>query len=296
MHQFLRAFSGFLKLERGLSKATIQAYLKDLDDFFTFCQSAHCSKPEQLTRDLIVDYLEQLGERDLTPATICRRLVAIKIFYRYLVAEKFVAKDITDVMDSPRLWKKLPEYLNLAEIEALLHHFEGQDPLNFRNKLIIELMYSCGLRVSELCNLKVDRVRFDEKLLRVHGKGDKERLVPFGHTAEQLLLQYLQKIRPQLIKAEKEPVWLFLSTNGRKLTRERIWQVITDAAKLCGIKKPVHPHTLRHSFATHLLHNGADLRIIQELLGHADISTTQIYTHVDEEKMLSAHRQFHPRA
>jgi len=199
-------------------------------------------------------------------------------------------------MDSPKLWQLLPDFLSSAEVEALINAFPrtGKDPLVFRNRTILEIMYACGLRVSETASLKLGSVKFDDETIRVKGKGNKERLVPVGKTALRVLDRYLTEIRPQLVKNPMEAT-LFLSRNGKKLDREWIWKIVKEAALLAGINKNIHPHTLRHSFASHLLENGADLRVIQEMLGHADISTTQIYTHVNQKQLLEIHHKFHPR-
>jgi integrase/recombinase XerD len=229
--------------------------------------------------------------------TIARRLVAIKVFFRYLFQEKIISEDITDVMDSPKLWRMLPDFLSLNEVNALLEVYSsrGKDPLTFRNRTMLELMYACGLRVSEEANLKTANILFEQSLLRVTGKGNKERIVPVGNTALKLLKRYLNEIRPELGPPEGE-LTVVVSKNGKPLNRERIWAIVKEAARKAGITKNIYPHTLRHSFASHLLENGADLRIIQEMLGHADISTTQIYTHIDQNRLLNVHKQFHPRA
>jgi len=201
------------------------------------------------------------------------------------------------VMDSPKLWRILPEFMSAQEVEALLNAFSSsaKDPLEFRNRCILELMYACGLRVSETANLKIGDINFDENVVRAFGKGSKERIVPIGRTARELIKRYLENARPLLVKDNSETA-LFLSNHGRKLDRIRIWEVVKLAAERANIRKNIHPHTLRHSFASHMLENGADLRVIQEMLGHADISTTQIYTHVDQRRLLEVHRKFHPRA
>ncbi|MBR3688789.1 MAG: tyrosine-type recombinase/integrase, partial [Lentisphaeria bacterium] len=208
-----------------------------------------------------------------------------------------IAADVTDVMDSPKFWRILPDFLSVAEVDALLNAFplRAQDPLIIRNRCILELLYSCGLRVSECVNLRFGAVRFDERTIRVLGKGSKERIVPMGDAAIHQLKRYLEKARPELAGDGGAPQ-LFLSNHGKKLDRERVWMVVKEAARLAGITKNIHPHTLRHSFASHLLENDADLRVIQEMLGHADISTTQIYTHVDENRLLGVFNKFHPRA
>ncbi len=285
-------------MEKGLSDNTVQAYRRDLLDFVEFLQDqVGRSSYSQVTRNDILDYLARGKERQLEPATLARRLVSVKVLFRYLFQEKLIPEDITDVMDSPKLWRLLPDFLSPTEIDALLNAFPkvGNDPLTFRNRTILEVMYACGLRVSEAAGLRIDSVFFDEEIVRVIGKGNKERIIPAGELALCLIRQYLDTIRPQLVVRPEETT-LFLSKNGRPLDRERIWAIVKEAALIAGIGKNIHPHTLRHSFASHLLANGADLRIIQEMLGHADISTTQIYTHIDQKRLLDVHKKFHPRA
>jgi integrase/recombinase XerD len=296
MEQALEHFSGFLLLERGLSSNSISAYNSDLRDFIRFLRDAQISAYSQVERDSVMEFLQRLKELGMETSTIARKLVAIKVFFRYLFQERIINKDITEVMDSPKLWQLLPDFLSIAEVDALLRAFPaGKDPLLFRNRTIIEVLYACGLRVSEAANLLISGVRFDEEILLVKGKGSKERIVPIGKTALKFLSRYLAEIRPQLLKDESRSEVVFLSKNGRALNREWIWSLIKTAARTAGISKNIYPHTLRHSFASHLLENGADLRVIQEMLGHADISTTQIYTHVDHKRLLQVHKAFHPR-
>ena len=296
MENYLQHFTGYLALEKGLSSNSVEAYRRDLTDFMTWLNKEDAGNLESVSRHDILDYLGGLKDRGMESATLARRLVSIKLFFRYLFSEKLLSSDITAVMDSPRLWQLLPDFLSAEEVEKLLKAFPatGKDPLIFRNRTILETMYACGLRVSETADLKVDSVKYDDQTVRVIGKGRKERIVPVGRTALKLLQRYQQEIRPQLLRNPNESV-MFLSKTGKRLDRERIWAIIKDAAFRGGIQKNIHPHTLRHSFASHLLENGADLRVIQEMLGHASISTTQIYTHVEQKRLLKVHRQFHPR-
>ena len=296
MQNYLQQFKASLLIEKGLSPASIESYQSDLLDFIRYLdRSSGITDPADITRYEILDYLEICQENDLAVSTISRRLISIKLFFRYLVAERVLSENITDVMDSPRLWKLIPDYLMEGEVEALMKASEGPSLLQRRNRLILELLYSCGLRVSELCNLKMDSANFDTSIMRVTGKGSKERIVPFGRDAEKLLKAYLRSVRPQLDKTGVVSE-LLLSNNGKKLTRARIWTLIKELAVGAGISKNIFPHTLRHSFASHLLKNGADLRVIQEMLGHADISTTQVYTHVEQTRLAQVHKKFHPRA
>ncbi|MCM8540276.1 MAG: site-specific tyrosine recombinase XerD [Lentisphaeraceae bacterium] len=296
MTELVQGFKASLLLEKGLAKASIDAYLSDITDFIQYLdRSSGLSDPVQVTRFEIMDYLEHCQESELAVSTMSRRLISIKLFFRYLVSENVLEENITEVMDSPRLLKLIPDFLSENEIETLLEASNGPKTLQKRNRLILELLYSCGLRVSELCNLKMDSPNFQSSIMRVKGKGSKERIVPFGNTAESLMMNYLRKVRPELDKTGKVAE-LFLSKNGKKITRSMVWQLIKKLAVEAGINKNIFPHTLRHSFASHLLKNGADLRVIQEMLGHADIATTQIYTHVDHTRLAQVHKKFHPRS
>ena len=296
MTELVQGFKASLLLEKGLAKASIDAYLSDITDFIRYLdRSSGLSDPVQVTRFEIMDYLEHCQESELAVSTMSRRLISIKLFFRYLVSENVLEENITEVMDSPRLLKLIPDFLSENEIETLLEASNGPKTLQKRNRLILELLYSCGLRVSELCNLKMDSPNFQSSIMRVKGKGSKERIVPFGNTAESLMMNYLRKVRPELDKTGKVAE-LFLSKNGKKITRSMVWQLIKKLAVEAGINKNIFPHTLRHSFASHLLKNGADLRVIQEMLGHADIATTQIYTHVDHTRLAQVHKKFHPRS
>ena len=296
MVDHVQPFKASLLLEKGLAEATISAYLSDILDFIRYLDRAQgLENPKEVSRFDILDYLEYCQELDKAISTISRRLISIKLFFRFLLKERVLDENITEVMDSPRLWKLIPDHLSEAEVEALLATCEGREPLQIRNRLILELLYSCGFRVSELCSLKVDSPNFETAIIRVKGKGSKERLVPFGRNAEKLMKKYLSKARLKLDKTGKVAE-LILTKNGNKMTRTRVWKLIKQCALEAGITKNIFPHTLRHSFASHLLKNGADLRVIQEMLGHADIATTQIYTHVEQSRLAQVHKKFHPRA
>ena len=298
LEKILEHFTGFLALEKGLSRNSVTAYKTDLMDFISWLGNSPGASFKDVSRPIILDYLAACKEKGMEPATLARRLVSIKVLFRYLFQERIIAEDVTDVMDSPKLWKILPDFLSAVEIQRLIEIFPatGKDPLIFRNRTILEVMYACGLRVSETADIRIDSVYVTDEIIRVRGKGNKERIVPVGKVALKLITRYVSEVRPQLVEgtAPGNP-YLFLSQNGIRLDRERIWGIVKEAARLAGIKKNIHPHTLRHSFASHLLENGADLRVIQEMLGHADISTTQIYTHVDQNRLISIHKRFHPR-
>ena len=288
-------FIGHLRLERGLSLRTAKAYGSDMELFIRYLESLHIDEWEEVRRDDIADFLEADPDHRMEPTTIARRLVSIKVFFRYLVEEQIVKYDITDIMEGPRKRLQLPGFLTEQEVDRLIAAFTGNDILTIRNRAIIEVLYASGLRASEITRLRLDKVEFNENYLRVIGKRDKERVVPFGREASGCMTAYLRGARPKLDKSGKA-LEFFLSRTGKALTRERIWMIVTEAARIAGIDKEIYPHMLRHSFATHLLSHGADLRVIQEMLGHADISTTQIYTHMDSSRFANAHQQFHPRA
>ena len=298
INNILKQFAGYILMEKGLSQNTVSAYTSDINFFLDFLKKDSIESFSNITRDDILYYLEECSEEGMESASLARRLVSIKIFFKYLYQEKIISNDITDIMNSPKLWRLLPEFLTMEEVDALLKAFsnKSRDLLIIRNRTILEIMYSCGLRVSETVNLKLDNLRFDEAIIRVTGKGNKERIIPLGIPAQRIMLRYIEKIRPYLLKDNPEESFVFLSKNGNKLTRKRIWGIVKEAGKIAGIKKNIHPHTIRHSFASHLLANGADLRIIQEMLGHSDISTTQIYTHIENSRLKSIFKQFHPRA
>ena len=295
MRDLLQTFSEDLVLERGLSANTVAAYSSDLNFFLEFLEGLGIDQANQVNRDHILDFLEQEKGDGCATATLGRRLVSIRVFFRWMAREKAVPGDITEVMDSPRFWKLIPEFLSIAEVDSLLNAFKGRSPLELRNKALLELLYASGLRVSELTGLRLDGVDFQQGVLRVLGKGSRERMVPFGKSAARGLKRYLEDARAQLDPSGRA-VQLFVSKSGVALTRARVWVLVKEAALRAGISKNLYPHILRHSFATHLLANGADLRVIQEMLGHADIATTQIYTHADTARLTKTHQQFHPRA
>lgn len=247
-----------------------------------------------MERDHIVSLMRQLRDQDLAVATLYRLLVSIKLFHRFLFGEKIISDDVTSVLDSPKLWKTLPEFLTLAEIENMLKAPNGRAPRKVRDKAILELFYATGLRVSELAGLKLGDINTDGKYLRCIGKGNKERVVPIGREALKAHERYL-KVRSKLLRRKENSHFLFLNQKGTVFTRKGIWELIKKYARQAGIKKSISPHTFRHSFATHLLEGGVDLRIVQELLGHADIATTQIYTHVSKDRLKKVHKEYHPR-
>ena len=295
MKDFIEVFLNYLIVERGLSDNTISAYRRDLYKYADFMESKkkrlHLN---EVQRNDIRDYMVFQKERSLSSNSISRSLVAIKVLHRFLLREKYVKEDIASVLDSPKLWKHLPETLSLSEIEEIIQKPNTRNWLGLRDKAVLELMYATGLRVSELVNLTIDNVNLEVGFLRCIGKGSKERIVPVGRKAQSAIQKYLSKSRVRL-KKPQSPNALFLSRLGKKISRQSFWKMIKKYAILAGIKKDITPHTLRHSFATHLLEHGADLRVVQEMLGHADIATTQIYTHINKDRLKAIHKKFHPR-
>ncbi len=291
---WLEGFRDFLALEAGHSANTVEAYLRDLRRLGEFATARGVRDPSRLSRPQLRDFVYMLKDLGLSPASIRRGVSAIRTYYGFLVGEGRVSDDPSDRLDSPRRGRVLPDTLSVSEIEALLASPKVDQPLAWRDRALLELGYGAGLRVSELCGLSIPDLRLSENLVRVFGKGGKERLVPLGRSVIGAVSVYLHTMRPTLDRG-KSKNRLLLNARGEPLSRVGAWGVVRRAAQRAGITKRVSPHTLRHSFATHLLEGGADLRAVQEMLGHADLSTTQIYTHVDREYLRSVHKQFHPR-
>ncbi|MDT8390774.1 MAG: site-specific tyrosine recombinase XerD [Lentisphaeria bacterium] len=296
MTPYLDQFITHLALERMVSENTVRAYAHDVRTFLDFhTEEGGDFVPGKVRHDDILDYLEHEQSRGLEASSLARRLISVKIFFRFLTQEKVIDRDVTAVLEGPRLWTLLPDFLTRGEVESLLTVWGGRDTLSRRNRVIVEVLYATGIRVSELVTLRMDQFRPDEGIVRVIGKGDKERVVPVGRPARRAVRAYVEGARAELDITGKG-VTLLLSVRGRPLTRARVWSIIKETALRAGVVKNVYPHMLRHSFASHLLEGGADLRVIQEMLGHADISTTQIYTHVNQSHLLNIHKQFHPRS
>jgi integrase/recombinase XerD len=296
VEQEIDQFIRFLATERGLSDNYQLSTRRLLTEFATWCSRARqITTPGDVTLPLITDYLASLKSRGLAASSIKLTVVALKIFFRSLTARGAVPRDPTETLTLPRIERYLPETLNELQAQQLIESINTAHPLGLRDRAIVELLYASGLRISELANARLENLNLEERILRVTGKGNKTRLVPIGRRACEALAAYLTTERPQLVKARTSSE-IFLSTRGSKLTTVRLWQIVKQRAQHSGLDINVYPHLLRHSFATHLLGNGADLRIIQEMLGHADISTTQVYTHVDQQRLKAVHRKFHPRA
>lgn len=294
---FEQDFIGYLVAERGASPATVRAYQEDLKDYFSFLQTTyHINEASEITREEILAFQAELYRRGLSASTIARRTSTIKGYHKFLVRENLLSQDPAQMVGIPQKSEKLPDVLSIDQVNALLDGMPFTTPLEIRDATILEVLYGCGLRVSELVGLDLDRVRFDEGILRVLGKGSKERLVPFSGMAVQRVQTYLQESRPYLTCSKAQPVpALFLNARGGRLSRQSVHKMVEKAGLRIGIKN-LHPHTLRHSFATHLLEGGADLRAIQEMLGHSDISTTQIYTHVQTAHLREEYMAAHPRS
>ncbi len=290
----LEGFRDFLALESGHSENTVEAYLRDLQRLAEFAAAKGVRDPGRVTRALLRDFIYLLKDMGLSAATIRREVSAVRTYYGFLLGEGRIAADPSERLESPRRGRVLPDTLTVREVEALLAAPDVDHPLAWRDRALLELGYGAGMRVSELCGLGITDLLLTEGLVRVFGKGSKERLVPIGRAVIGAVSVYLHQLRPELDRGTSGGRVL-LNARGRPLSRVGAWGIVKQAARRAGITKRVTPHTLRHSFATHLLEGGADLRAVQEMLGHADLSTTQIYTHVDREYLKSVHRQFHPR-
>jgi len=295
MKEIIEEFLTHLAVERRLADNTLLAYRQDLNKYSARLAKQGIKDIKKVKREDITDFMYDQKKKGLSANSISRRLAAIKMFHRFLVREKLASEDPTNLVDTPKIWKRVPDVLTTAEIELMINAAQGRKWQEIRDKAILELFYASGMRVSELLNLKLENVNLELGYVRCIGKGSKERIIPIGRRACDAVRKYYDLVRKKLDK-DHVSVYVFLSRLGRKISRQSIWKIIKRYAKKAKIKKEIKPHTLRHSFATHLLEHGADLRSVQEMLGHSDISTTQIYTHVDRERLKSVHKQFHPRA
>jgi len=291
----IEPFRDYLALEAGNSANTVEAYARDIRRLGEFAVSKGIAGPAQIKRALLRDFVYLLKDLGLSAATIRRQISAIRTYFAFLLGEGRIDDDPSSLLESPQRGRRLPEVLTIREIESLLAAPHVDEPMAWRDRALLELAYGVGLRVSELCGLGLNDLLLGEGLVRVFGKGSKERLVPIGRSVIGAVSTYLHTIRPSLDRG-KSGGRLLLNARGEPLSRVGAWGVVKRCARRAGITKRVTPHTLRHSFATHLLEGGADLRAVQEMLGHADLSTTQIYTHVDREYLRSVHKQYHPRA
>jgi len=295
MEAFLKEYLSVLKLERNLSNNTITSYRNDISSLLRFLEERKINDLSEIKYSDLVDFFNVLNKIGLTSTTAARYFSSIKNFFSYLHMSNYIVENPVERLSSPKLSKSLPIVLNVEEIDLILSSPDYNTKLGLRDKALLELLYACGTRVSEIIGLKISDLFLKEDVIRVFGKGSKERIVPIGSSAIRWVEEYLLKSRPLLEKRLKSENVLFLNNRGTKLSRMGVWKIIDRYTKEAGIKKEVHPHTFRHSFATHLLEGGADLRAVQEMLGHADISTTQIYTHIDRDFIKQVHKDFHPR-
>ncbi|MHB1687118.1 MAG: site-specific tyrosine recombinase XerD [Ignavibacteriaceae bacterium] len=295
MEIFLKEYLSFIRLEKNLSENTSASYKSDINSFFRFLEESGVSDPSQVSYKHLSSFFKALDNLGLASSSAARYYSSIKGFFLFLYKNNYIVNNPVEKLSSPKLKKYLPPVLSVNEVDSILSLPKVDDKLGLRDKAVLELLYACGTRVSELINLKSPDLFFSEEVIRVFGKGSKERLIPIGSSAIEWITKYLLQSRPLLEKKMKSENYVFLNSRGTKLSRMGIWKIVEGYSKEAGIKKKIHPHTFRHSFATHLLEGGADLRAVQEMLGHADISTTQIYTHIDREYIKQVHKDFHPR-
>lgn len=295
MDIFLKEYLAILKLERNLSGNTLASYKNDIKSFLFFLEQANIKDLSEVDSKNLTGFFKLLKDAGLTSTSAARYHSSIKGFFAYLHQNGFIKTNPVDKLNPPKLSRKLPVVLNINEVDKILDSPDLSDKFGLRDKAILEVFYACGLRVSELINLKISSLYLKDGVIRVFGKGSKERLVPIGSSAIKWMKKYLIKSRPLLEKKMRSENFVFLNTRGTKLSRMGIWKIIDFYSKKAGIQKEVHPHTFRHSFATHLIEGGADLRAVQEMLGHSDISTTQIYTHIDRDYIKQVHKDYHPR-
>ncbi|UCF21737.1 MAG: site-specific tyrosine recombinase XerD [Gemmatimonadota bacterium] len=298
---YLEGFEDYLRFERGLSSATAAAYTADLAQLVDFLQERRLDSPSAVQPSDLREFVYSLKSTGRAASSIRRKVSALRSYFGFLQAESIIDADPSELLEGPKAGRHLPTVLSAAEVDRLLASPEGSDPLAQRDRAMLELMYATGIRISEVVSLRMRDLEVDERLVRVRGKGSKERIVPFGYPALGVISDYLERGRPELARSRKGhpqsgPGALFLGRRGGSLTRKGAWQIIKRHAVRAGLQKRVTPHTLRHTFATHLLQGGADIAAVQEMLGHADISTTQIYTHLDRRYLSEVHRKHHPRA
>lgn len=288
-------FLAFLNVEKGLAANTLNAYTHDLVNYITFFKEhTDIDNPNEISQHLLLNYLSFLKKNGLSARSRARALSAIRGFHRFLLRENHSEFDPTVLIEAPRTLQGLPKFLSISEVELLLESPAGDSAISFRDRAMLEILYATGMRVSELIGLRLGDLKLDIGCLNAFGKGSKQRLIPLGEVALDILQKYLQNGRAQLLKAKKSE-HVFLNVRGAKMSRQGFWKKLKEYALKAGIQKNIYPHIVRHSFATHLLENGADLRAVQTMLGHADISTTQIYTHVIQERLKQVHQQYHPR-
>ncbi len=286
----------YLFIERGMAQNTLESYSRDLHRYLAFVQTNRkISDIDNVTPEIVVDYLTKLREEGLAANSMNRALAALRGFYKYLLREKVIAQNPLAHIELAKVWMKLPETISKEEMKTILAQSGNRNNAAIRNTAMLELLYATGIRVSELINLTMNSINWQVGFLIVMGKGSKERIVPIGRIAYDCVRRYVDEIRPKFMQKKSTDV-LFLSRFGKKFTRQGFWKIVVACARQAGLQKKVYPHTFRHSFASHLLEGGADLRTVQVMLGHSDIATTQIYTHITRERLKEVHRKFHPRA
>lgn len=295
MQHLVQDFINYLTIERNLSGNTLDAYRNDLSRYCQFLKEDGIKRPDQIDITVIQKFINTLADLGLVASSLSRNFSSIRSFHKFLMGENIVQTNPTELIQSPRQPVRLPKILDLNEIEAIMEAIDINTNKGIRDRAIIETLYSTGVRVSELITLEMNNVFFQHNVIRVFGKGSKERIIPFGDRAKRYLKNYITAVRSLLLRSTKSGDVLFLNMRGTPLSRMGVWKIIQQYVKLAGIRKQVSPHVFRHSFATHLLEGGANLRAVQEMLGHSDISTTQIYTHLDREYLIEQHRTFHPR-
>ncbi len=293
---WLEKYIRHLALERGLSDNTLFAYRNDLLRYVKFLQEKKISRAEQITPLLLQDFIGQLYDVGLSNNSLARNISAIRGFHQFLLLNDLATTDPTETLETPRMRRKLPAVLSVGDMEKILQQPDTGHPLGIRDRAMLEVLYGCGLRISELLNLTLDNLHLPDQLVLIRGKGSKERLVPIGEEAIRWVKIYLGRVRPILASGAASKNVVFLNRRGLPLTRMGFWKILRKYVVLAGVNNEVHPHTFRHCFATHLLENGADLRAVQELLGHQDISTTQIYTHISQNRLKQIYKQYHPRS
>lgn len=293
----IKGFEEYLRLEKGLSQNSINAYINDINKLYDFLKATFKGiTPQKVKLQHLKDFLEMLNGRGVSPRTQARTISGIKSFYKYLLIEEKITSDPTALLESPKIGRKLPDVLSTVEIDSLIDAVDTEKPEGQRNKAILEILYSCGLRVSELVGVKISYLFFDEGYIKVEGKAEKERLIPISVRAANEITKYIEEYRSKLKVARGSEDILFLNRRGHKLSRVMIFTIIKGLAEKVGLEKKISPHTFRHSFATHLIEGGADLRVVQEMLGHESILTTEIYTHLDRDYLKDAINKFHPRS
>lgn len=293
---YIKGFRSYLQLERSLSPNTLEAYAHDLEKLVQFLDYKQISvAPEQIKHEHLQEFIKWVSDLGMTARTQARVLSGVKAFYKYLLMENVMQDDPTELIEGPSIGKKLPDFLTVEEINLLLSNIDLSLQEGQRNKAMLETLYSCGLRVSELIGLQLSQSYFNDGFVKVTGKGNKERIIPMGNSAIKQINLYLEGIRTYLPIQKGHEDFIFLNRRGRKLSRVMVFMIIKDLAIKAGIRTTISPHTFRHSFATHLIEGGADLRAVQEMLGHSSITTTEIYTHLDKDYLRSAILQFHPR-